>query len=544
MGERLRMGFVDYLVTSEEMRAFDTAAINDYGIPGIVLMENAGRSTFEILSSALSQPCVKLKAVVVAGPGNNGGDGYVVARYLLNHGADVRTYLLAPREKIRGDALTNVSILEVMTDQIYTAQDVGALKEAAAEWRRSDVIVDAILGTGLTLEVRTPYREAIELINEAPAFKVSIDIPSGLDSNTGRVLGAAVKADLTVSYGFQKVGMVLYPGVSYCGRVHVVDISIPRCCIEKRLPRAVLYGSADIQAYLKARSDPLSHKGSYGHLLVVGGSPGKTGAPAMAARAGSAIGAGLVTVAVAASLNPILETKLTEEMTEPLPETAMAGYLGEGSAQRVLELSQGKRCVVLGPGLSNRKDVLKLLECVLEEYLGWIVIDADGLNAIAANLGAIKQSPASVVLTPHPGEMARLTGLSVREIQENRITVARDTSRRLGAWVILKGARTVTASPEGNIFVNTTGSPWMASGGQGDVLSGILGGLLVQNIPADTALPLGVYIHGLAADNAIRRLGPRPVLAGDIIAELPRTLAELALEEVSSHPLDDTLGVP
>ncbi|MGB9617535.1 MAG: NAD(P)H-hydrate epimerase, partial [Desulfomonilaceae bacterium] len=342
------MKFRKYLVTSEEMRALDAAAINEYGIAGVVLMENAGRTTFQILCAELSKSVHQLKAVVVAGPGNNGGDGYVVARYLINHGAEVHTYLLAPKDKIKGDALANLSILEKMTDRIYPIRDQAALKEAAAQWRDSDVIVDAILGTGLAADVRSPYREAIDLINETKAFKAAIDIPSGLDSNTGKVLGAAVKADLTVTYGFQKVGMALYPGVSYCGRVHVVDISIPRSAVEKRPPRAILYDAADLKAYLKARSNPENHKGSFGHLLVVGGSPGKTGAPTMAARAGSIVGAGLVTVAVAASLNPILETKLTEEMTEPLPETAMPGYLGEASAQRVLELSEGKRCLVLG----------------------------------------------------------------------------------------------------------------------------------------------------------------------------------------------------
>ncbi|MGC8907656.1 MAG: NAD(P)H-hydrate dehydratase [Desulfomonilaceae bacterium] len=525
------MKFRKYLVTSEEMRALDAAAINEYGIAGVVLMENAGRTTFQILCAELSKSVHQLKAVVVAGPGNNGGDGYVVARYLINHGAEVHTYLLAPKDKIKGDALANLSILEKMTDRIYPIRDQAALKEAAAQWRDSDVIVDAILGTGLAADVRSPYREAIDLINETKAFKAAIDIPSGLDSNTGKVLGAAVKADLTVTYGFQKVGMALYPGVSYCGRVHVVDISIPRSAVEKRPPRAILYDAADLKAYLKARSNPENHKGSFGHLLVVGGSPGKTGAPTMAARAGSIVGAGLVTVAVAASLNPILETKLTEEMTEPLPETAMPGYLGETSAQRVLELSEGKRCLVLGPGLSNRKDVLSLLERILAEYRGLVVIDADGLNALAHNLDAVKNTGATVVLTPHPGEMARLTGLSVREVQNNRIPTARDTAKQLNSWVILKGARTITASPDGLVFVNTTGSPWMASGGQGDVLSGILGGLLAQNIPIDTALPLGVYLHGLAADNVLRRRGPAPVLAGDVIHELPTTLAELTKAE-------------
>ncbi|MDQ1239391.1 MAG: ADP-dependent NAD(P)H-hydrate dehydratase / NAD(P)H-hydrate epimerase [Thermodesulfobacteriota bacterium] len=521
------MRLPNYLVTSDEMRALDAVAIHDYGIPGVVLMENAGRSTFEILSASLSRTLKNLRVTVVAGPGNNGGDGYVVARYCLNHGAHVRTYLLAPREKIAGDALVNLTVLERMTDSIVVVPDVDSLSEFAAEWHNSDIIIDALLGTGLRSDVRSPYREAIELINSTSAFKVAIDIPSGVDSNSGGVLGAAVKADLTVTYGFRKIGMVLYPGMNHCGRVEVVDISIPRIHVEKNPPKAILYQDSDIREYVRIRSNPTNHKGTFGHLLIVGGSPGKTGAPALAARAGSLIGAGLVTVAVAASLNSILEVKLTEEMTELLPETAIPGYVSREAVRRVLELSQGKRCVVVGPGMSNNTDVAGLLIEFLEEYSGWVVIDADGLNALSGNLDALKQTHASVVLTPHPGELSRLTGLSVSDIQRNRVQVARDTAAALHAWIVLKGAGTVVASPEGNITINTTGSPWMASGGQGDVLSGILGGLLAQKMSPAHALPFGVHVHGLAADEALMENGLRPVSAGTVLEELPRALARL-----------------
>jgi len=524
------MKLSSYLVAAEEMRAFDAAAICDYGIPGVVLMENAGRSTFEILRSAASRDLKGLKVTVVAGPGNNGGDGYVVARYCLNHGAEVRTYLLAPRDKISGDALANLEILERMTASIVSIADLAALSESAKAWRDSDVIIDALLGTGLKSDVRSPFREAIELINTTSALKLAVDIPSGIDSNSGAILGVAVKADLTVTYGFQKIGMALYPGVLHCGRVEVVDISIPRVHVERNPPKATLYRDPDIhvQEYVRMRSNPTSHKGTFGHLLVVGGSPGKTGAPAMAARAASLVGTGLVTVGIASSLNSILEMKLTEEMTEPLQETVLPGYLSRDAIHRLLELSRGKRCVVIGPGLSNNEDTVALLTQFLQEHQGWMVIDADGLNALAGNLDCLRETRASVVLTPHPGEMARLTGASVGAIQANRVKAARDVALDLRAWIVLKGAGTVVAAPDGDITINTTGSPWMASGGQGDVLSGILGGLLAQNMAPEYALPFGVYLHGLTVDEVIAKRGPGPVPAGTVLEGLPLTLAGLA----------------
>jgi ADP-dependent NAD(P)H-hydrate dehydratase / NAD(P)H-hydrate epimerase len=513
-----------YLVTARQMRAFDSVAIQDFGIPGVVLMENAGRATFQILKSHMDDDVDGLRVAVVAGPGNNGGDGYVIARYLINHGAEVDIYLLAPRESIKGDALINLKILAKMTDRIYEATDEECLADAIEAWAEVDVIVDAILGTGLTSEVRSPYREVIEEINNLPAFKLAVDLPSGLDADTGKVLGAAVRADVTATYGFMKLGMALHPGLDYCGDVEVVDICIPQPAIDENRPRAELYQDPTCLEYVLLRSDPEAHKGMFGHLLIVGGSVGKTGAPAMAAMSASRVGAGLVTVGVPASLNAILEMKLTEEMTEPLPEN-LPGYLGEAAAERILELAAGKRCMVLGPGLSTAQGVSDLVKTLVQGFSGWMVIDADGLNAIADDPDVLKGAACQLVLTPHPGEMGRLMGCSATEVQEDRVGMARTLATDNGVWVVLKGARTITASPDGRIFVNTTGNPWMASGGQGDVLSGILGGLLAQGIPGEEALPFGVYIHGLAADNVAERTGPAAVLATDVIKELPAALS-------------------
>lgn len=523
------MTYPMYLVTADEMRAFDVTAIRDYGIPGVVLMENAGRTTFNILREYLGGDVQGLKVSVVAGAGNNGGDGYVIARYLVNHGALVQTFLLTAREKIKGDALINLQILEKMTQDIFVVDDPELLEDASAVWLESDVIVDAILGTGIHSEVRSPFRDAILEINRCPGLRLAVDLPSGLDADTGRILGVCVEADLTATYGFPKLGMSLHPGIDYCGQVQIVDISIPKPAIEMTPPKALLYNEPDLSDYLALRENSDAHKGIFGHVLVVGGSPGKTGAPAMAARAAARMGAGLVTVGVPASLNGILEVKLTEEMTEPLPETVL-GYLGEASIDRLISLTEGKRCVVLGPGMSTRDGITKLVLDLLNAYSGWMVIDADGLNVLVGHLDELKHAKAKIVLTPHPGEMARLTFLSSQEVQKDRAGIARKTAVELGIWVILKGSRTITAAPDSTIWINSTGNPWMASGGQGDALSGILGGLLAQGIPAEQALPLGVYLHGLAADTIVERAGARPVLATDVIAELPVLLSALGNE--------------
>jgi len=525
----------NYLVTAQEMRNFDATAINRYGIPGIVLMENAGRTTFQILREYVGGDVRGLTVAVVAGPGNNGGDGYVIARYLINHGAEVQTFLLCPREKIKGDALTNLQILERMSAQIIQVDDEESLDAASSVWRESDIVVDAILGTGLTSEVRSPYREAILEINTVVGVRVAVDLPSGLDGDSGRILGVAVQAELTVTYGFQKLGTALYPGAGRCGQLEVADISIPTEAVEEAPPRASLYHKPDYEEYLVLRADPQAHKGTFGHVLVVGGSPGKTGAPAMAAMAASRVGAGLVTVGIPASLNPIIEAKLTEEMSWPLADV-VPGYLGAESTGGLLDLAQGKSSIVLGPGISSREGISDLIAGVLSSYDGWIVIDADGLNCLVPNLAALKETRARVVLTPHPGEMGRLTGKSSKEVQQDRVGLARGLAAAYGVWVVLKGARTLTVSPEGHVYVNLSGNPWMASGGQGDVLSGMLGGFLGQGLAPEVAIPLGVHLHGLAADRIVEKHGQRPVLATEILHELPELLGNIRGDNEAEEP--------
>ncbi|MFH0960532.1 MAG: NAD(P)H-hydrate dehydratase [Pseudomonadota bacterium] len=511
-----------YLVTAKEMREFDSVTIQEFGIPGIVLMENAGRATFEILNDLIEDDPGDINISVVAGSGNNGGDGYVIARYLVNQGFEVDTFLLSSRDNISGDAKTNLDILEKTGARIWEIESVDELDEAEEIWAESSVIIDAILGTGLKQEVKSPYREAIEKINGLDAFVLAVDIPSGIDSDTGKICGVAVEADITVTYGFQKLGMALYPGRGLCGQIEVVDISIPQILIDRHAPLVNLYDDPDMTDYFLLRSNPMSHKGDFGKILIVGGTRGKTGATAMAAKAASRIGAGLVTVAVPESLNPVLEDKLTEEMTVPVPD--VLGYFDESSADNILELCSGMSCVAIGPGLSTRSGSIKIVETLLRHYPGQLVIDADGLNCLAMDLSLLLQTQATVVLTPHPGEMANLLGVTVRDVQENRFALGRRFSDEFQCWLVLKGASTITFSPYGESYINTTGNPWMSSGGQGDVLTGILAGLIGQKLPLAEAIPLGVWLHGFVADSIIEKNGHSPVLATDIISEIPAAL--------------------
>jgi NAD(P)H-hydrate epimerase len=516
-----------YLVTAEEMRAFDATAINDFGIPGVVLMENAGRATFDLIRRVLGGSVNDRKVVIVAGPGNNGGDGYVIARCLLNHGAHVSVFLLAHRERIGGDALINLQILEKMTTEVFSAVEPYSLADASGVWNEADAIVDAMLGTGLSEDLRAPYREAVERVNAAPGVKIAVDVPSGLDSNTGKILGAAVRADYTATYGFMKLGMAIEPGKSLCGVIETVDIGIPFEAVCRNPPKAELYDGRVPLEFKNLRQDTRAHKGTFGHVAVIGGSPGKTGAPVMAAIAASRMGAGLVTVGVPASLNPILEAKLTEEMTMPLPDGDTPGFLGPNALDAALELCEGKRCVVLGPGLSTAEGTALFVSGLLSRLKGKAVIDADALNLIGEDVSVLEGVEAELALTPHPGEMARLTGLTTRDVQADRIGTARSFATQRRAHVTLKGAGTICASPDGRVIVNPTGNPWMASGGQGDVLSGMVGGLVAQGVPIGEAAPFAVWVHGLAADGIVARRGQAPVLACDSLNELAPLLGNI-----------------
>jgi NAD(P)H-hydrate epimerase len=511
--------------TGETMQQMDRRTIDEFGIPGLTLMENAGRRCVEAITSAYG--AAGKKAVIVAGKGNNGGDGFVIARLLKEQGWQVRVFLLCAAEEVGGDALVNLQRLE--SSLITVCNQSGDLARHASALAEAGVIVDAILGTGLKSKVRGVYGEAIELVNACPAPVLAVDIPSGVDGATGKILGMAVRAEMTVTFAAAKLGMILYPGAEACGTLKVVDIGIPA----QVLADAPGYIFMDREAARKLvrRRQQLTHKGQCGHCLIVAGSTGKTGAAAMAANSAVRGGAGLVTVAVPASLNPVMEVKTTEAMSLPLPEDA-SGTLGGGSFSAIMAAAQGKSVLAVGPGLSFEAATGELVRRLATEAPLPLVIDADGLNALAAQPGVFsaRKSPV-VILTPHPGEMARLAGMSVGQVESDRIGVARDYSARHNVFLILKGARTVIASPNGEIAINGSGNPGMASGGMGDVLTGVVTALVAQGYEPFTACCLGAFIHGLSGDLVAAMKGEIGISAVDVQESLPYAFKELLSHE-------------
>jgi NAD(P)H-hydrate epimerase len=514
------------LATRDAIREIDRRAIDELGIAGLILMENAGRSAAAVICSEF--PGAK-SAAVFAGGGNNAGDGFVVARHLLSRGLSVVTYLASPPERLTGDALTNFLALR------NSGGDVRLLEGGFGCYTPADVVVDALFGTGLTRPVEGFYREVIEFVNSLPAPRVALDLPSGLDADTGHPLGACVRAQVTVTFILPKLGLAVYPGAEYAGKVYVAPLTTPPF-LEVEIP----YEVADfetLRAFLHPRRQD-THKGTYGHLLVLAGSPGKTGAATLSALGALRVGTGLVTVGVPASLNPIFETNLIEAMTEPLPETPRHTLGREALEPALAVLSDRKTALVIGPGISTGEDTASFVREVLLEARVPVVVDADALTCLAQDLGVLLRMKAPCVLTPHPGEMSRLSGVATAEIQSNRPRVARDFAAKYNVYLVLKGARTVVASPDGKVFINPTGNAGMASGGMGDVLSGAVGGFLAQRIPPMQAALLGVFLHGLAGDLARREAGEAGMIATDVAARLPLAIDELLYgQEVEFFPI-------
>jgi len=514
------------IVTSSEMRELDRRTIEEIGIPGVVLMENAGRGAAETLIRRYAD-LAPGPVVVFAGKGNNGGDGYVIARRLLDKGWKVRTIVLAPKESIAGDALLNLDALLKCGGDVVFAADEGSLRNAFTIFDDARVIVDALLGTGLASDVSGLYAVAIDIINEGALPVVAVDIPSGIDASTGRLLGRAVQADLTVTFAFPKVGHIVHPGASHIGLLETVDIGIPASLVDATPYSHSLIDAVDAAPLLPER--PVTgHKGTFGHLLVVAGSTGKSGAAAMTAEGGLRIGSGLVTVACPSSVNDVLEVKLTEAMTYPLDQ--IDGALSLQCIELLRGLWDDKECVAIGPGLGRLEETAALVRHVVRECPIPLVIDADGLNAVAARPEVLRDRPAPTVLTPHPGEMARLAGTTIDEVEDDRIAIARRFAAEYGVVLVLKGAPTVTALPDGAIRVNSSGNPALASGGTGDVLTGLIAGLIAQGVDAPSAAVLGVYLHGRAADLLSERLGTAGMIATDLLVEIPS--ARLALSKV------------
>jgi NAD(P)H-hydrate epimerase len=513
--------------TADEMHRVDTHAVTALGIPGTTLMENAGRGAAEAIVRFLGPRAAGARVEVVCGKGGNGGDGFVVARWLSRAGARPRVWLAAPEEEIGGDAGAKLAELRAAGLEPQVVGDEAGIVAALVE---CDLIVDALLGTGARgAPSRLPAR-LIDLVNVSQRPVVALDIPSGVSAD-GAVLGwRAVRATLTLTFAGLKRGLLLGPGVDLAGRVEIVPIGVPAEEVT-RDATTFLLERGDVARHFPERQRQ-AHKGTYGHLLVVGGGRGKTGAAALAASAAMRSGVGLATVATASSQQPIVASLVLESMTEPVSETA-SGTIGLKALDLLLDLAGRREAVALGPGLGlddETQEVARRLVRLVEHPL---VVDADALTAIAGHPDVLRQAPAPRCLTPHPGEMARLLGTDLGDVQRDRLAAAREFARAHRVYLVLKGAMSVLADPEGRVYLNPTGNPGMASGGMGDVLTGMVGAFLARRFEPIAALQAGVFLHGLAADLAAQTTGQESLIASDVIAALPRAFAAIHVPETS-----------
>ncbi len=510
------------LVTAEEMRRMDRHTIEEFGIPGLLLMENAGLQVVNHAERRFGSWRGK-RVLVLCGGGNNGGDGMVVARHVAQRGAEVQVVLVADPAKVAGDALNNLQIVQKLGLPLHVLRSAEHLQSIWAN--RWDVVVDALLGIGVTGEVRGLVGETIRFFGECPVPVVAVDVPSGIDADTGAVCGCAMRAALTVTFGAMKVGLAVYPGAEFAGEVVVADIGIPALVVEQAGVLRRLITQEQVRQWLPVRPAD-AHKGRFGHVLVVGGSVGLAGAPMMAAEAALRVGAGLCSVAVPQSIYAATAGTLREAMVRPLPD-APEGCLSAESMDAMSSLLERANVLAIGPGWGTYPPAREALRRLLSVAQVPCVIDADALNCIAQEPDILPARHQPLVLTPHPGEMARLMNTDTATVQANRLAIAQEAARRFEAVVVLKGARTVIATPEGRIWVNPTGNAGMATGGSGDVLTGAIAGLLAQGLDAEHSATAGVYIHGLAGDLAAQKEGTAGLIAGDIIRRLPEAIMHI-----------------
>jgi hydroxyethylthiazole kinase-like uncharacterized protein yjeF len=571
------------VVTAEQMRALDKRATEEYGIPGVVLMENAGRAVVDVMQRELG-PLEGRRVAVFCGGGNNGGDGAVIARYLRLLGARPEVSMVGSYDRLSDDARAHFNVLQSLEIAIngFGYDDPPRPLVEEFGWQ-VDIVVDAMLGTGAKGAPREGYATAIASINKTACSVIAVDIPSGMDADTGATPGEVIRATHTVTFAYPKLGQFLFPGAACVGKLHVVDIgfdwdkldpetpfrlfTLPGTSHENAPRRASSLGDA---AHLLQKRDPDANKGDYGHVAIIAGSRGMCGAPALVARAAQHAGAGLVTVLSPQSAQTVIAGKLDEQMTLALPEED--GAVSAAAFDQIAAFAQKATVLCVGPGLTTHPGTVALVQRLIAEIDKPLVLDADGLNALALQPDIIAKRAANphapLILTPHPGEAARLLNTSIEAIQADRIAAVRELAARYHAIALLKGRYTLIADVDGDIIINTTGNPGMATGGAGDTLTGIIGGLLAQNtrwwdkrvkendkatgaentkqrdkqrqpenrMAADghaetrsmtKTVALAAYVHGAAADMAIEKTGEAGLVAGDIIAYLGRALRQL-----------------
>jgi ADP-dependent NAD(P)H-hydrate dehydratase / NAD(P)H-hydrate epimerase len=522
------------ILTADQMREADRRTIHDIGIPSLVLMENAGRQVVAAMESFFDD-LSDHQVAVISGKGNNGGDGFVVARTLYQRGIDVSVFVVGQIAAIKGDARTNVEILGRLGITVVEIADEGQWELHFSEISEHDLIVDALFGTGLKSALSGMYETVIADINASGIPVVSIDLPSGMSADTSDLIGDCIDATVTITLAAPKIPLILPPAEGKSGEVVIADIGIPLGVIETLDgPRVELLTRDRIRPLLGPRASD-AHKGDFGRLLIVAGSQGKTGAAILAAQGALRSGAGLVTVAAPRSCVPVIAAYAPEYMTEALDETEQ-GTVHFSAAERVLLLDAD--VLALGPGLGRGAAVTTFVRELVERSETPLVLDADALNAFAGDSAAlVGRDGRALVITPHPGEMARLVGCTIEDVQADRIDIARDFASAHRLHVVLKGYRTLIATPDGKVFINPTGTAGMATGGTGDVLTGMLAAALAQLLDPEAACRLAVYLHGAAGELAEADEGEVSMTAGDLVNHIGDAILELtARRRVVSKP--------
>lgn len=512
--------------TAEQMRQIDRTAEEMGGIPSIVLMENAAMACVREIEKLSS---VK-RIGIFCGKGNNGGDGFAIARHLFNMGYITEIFLVCGTD-FANDALINYEIVEKMGIRITQITDSSDLEYYISV---QDLVVDAIFGTGIRGEISGIAYDTINFINNFSKKIMSVDIPSGVNSDTGEICSVAVKADITVTFAAYKRGMFLYPGADCMGKAVVADISIPEYIIKECNIDTEAVGKAEARKLLPKRCDN-SHKGDYGKILIVGGSKGMTGAAALAGSSAVKSGAGLVTVGIAESLNSVLEVKLTEAMTLPLPDDN--GSLNGNASELIFEQMQKSDVLLIGPGLGRSKETKKLVCDILTKSRIPVVVDADALFAVSENSEIINSCGCNLIFTPHEAEFARLLGISVKEVAKNRSELSREFATANGVTLILKGKYTIVTSPSGRQYINTVGNSGMATGGSGDVLAGMTAAFTASVGDETKAAVLAVYLHGLAGDKAAEKYGKISLTATDICNNIHEAITDITAGKMQESML-------
>jgi NAD(P)H-hydrate epimerase len=511
------------VLTAKEMQKIDAIASSHYAIDGLKLMENAGKSIVNQIKRRFDDLLNK-KIFIFCGKGNNGGDGFVTACLFFGMGVSVTVILLEKRINLKGNASINA---ELAFNLGVTIIEIEGMHSDLSQYNlcSCDIIIDALLGTGLTRPVEGIYKQVVEQINQSQKFIASVDIPSGLDSDTGLLKGVFIRADLTIALTLPKRSHLLFPSAALIGELQIVDIGITSDVIVSQNIKLQVTEEADLISWFQKRPAD-SHKGSYGHVLVIAGSRGKGGSAGLTALAALRMGCGLVTLALPESCQKKLEFHPLEVMTVSAPETAL-GTFSLSSKEVLLSHAKGKAAVAIGPGISTEPETVQLINELLPLIDCPLIIDADGINAIAQNQNLISKLSAETILTPHPKEMSRISGIKISKILKNRVDITRQFALDHSVNIILKGASSIICQPDGMTTINPTGNPGMATAGTGDILTGVIASLIAQGFSSPKAAIAGTYLHGLTGDIYASQESQTSLIAGDLLRTLPKTIKRI-----------------